>query len=157
MLGTYLVHPSLLSMHQGISYQCFGLFMLTIHRFKCSNLYYALRFLKFPETDMYKYVLLYLLRRSFLTISREWVSVDILENNLMWRNTKESVVNEYSVPTAVQDLIQLEATPFEQALYGYLRSKSKTGSQSILYPIISFSFLIFLVYFPCILFLSPRL
>jgi hypothetical protein len=38
-------------------------------------------------------------------------------NNLYWRNTKESIKNEYELPPLVDDVVFLELTPIELALY----------------------------------------
>eukprot|EP00026_Physarum_polycephalum_P006091 Phypoly_transcript_06132.p1 GENE.Phypoly_transcript_06132~~Phypoly_transcript_06132.p1 ORF type:complete len:588 (+),score=154.11 Phypoly_transcript_06132:77-1765(+) len=38
-------------------------------------------------------------------------------NNLYWRNTKESIKNEYTIPPLVEDLVLLEFTQIEQLLY----------------------------------------
>lgn len=38
-------------------------------------------------------------------------------NNLYWRNTKESVKNEYEIPPVVEDLKLLNFTPIEKILY----------------------------------------
>ncbi len=50
---------------------------------------------------------------------RQWEIVDILKNNLVWRNTKESVKGEYEVPSLVEDLVLLELNPAERLLYEY--------------------------------------
>lgn len=50
-------------------------------------------------------------------ICREWTYVDIFLNNLYWRNTKESVKNEYELPPVVEDLVLLDYTPIEAVLY----------------------------------------
>ena len=38
-------------------------------------------------------------------------------NNLYWRNTKESVKDEYTVPEVVEDLVLLDFTEVEKVLY----------------------------------------
>lgn len=38
-------------------------------------------------------------------------------NNLYWRNTKESVKDEYVVPGVVEDLVLLNFTDVEKAMY----------------------------------------
>ena len=38
-------------------------------------------------------------------------------NNLFWRNTKASVKDEYQIPAVVEDLVLLDLTDIEMALY----------------------------------------
>ena len=38
-------------------------------------------------------------------------------NNLFWRNTKASVKDEYQIPAVVEDLVLLDLTDVEMALY----------------------------------------
>jgi len=45
---------------------------------------------------------------------------DLLINNLFWRNTKESVKTEYSTPSLSEDLVLLDLTDIESALYKHL-------------------------------------
>lgn len=43
--------------------------------------------------------------------------MDVLVSNLFWRNTKESAKDEYKVPDLVEDVILLDLTDIERALY----------------------------------------
>jgi hypothetical protein len=45
-------------------------------------------------------------------------------NNLFWRNTKESVKNEYELPPVIEDLVLLDYTHIEKALYSDFKNNA---------------------------------
>jgi hypothetical protein len=47
----------------------------------------------------------------------EYVENDIIVSNLLWRNTKESINEEYSVPDYDEELILAEFHPIEAVLH----------------------------------------
>lgn len=54
-----------------------------------------------------------------LVIPYSFVENDIIFNNLIWRNTKESIHDEYQVPDYEEKLIEIEFTPIEQLLHDH--------------------------------------
>lgn len=66
---------------------------------------------------------------SFINIKkfREAASIDIYHNNLVWRNTKSSVQQEFSIPPLVDDLILLNFSPIESIIYKYIYRLDKKG------------------------------
>jgi hypothetical protein len=52
-------------------------------------------------------------------VYEEYVENDIIVSNLLWRNTKESINEEYSVPDYDEELILAEFHPIEAVLHKY--------------------------------------
>jgi len=46
-----------------------------------------------------------------------WWLFDLVYQNLYWRNTKESIKDQYQLPTLTEDLVLLNLTDFEKTLY----------------------------------------
>lgn len=58
---------------------------------------------------------------------RQYNYVDIYLNNLYWRNTRESIKNEYEIPPVVQDLVLLDLDPIERAAYKNMSLSNAQG------------------------------
>ena len=52
-----------------------------------------------------------------ITPFRSWVENDIIFNNLIWRNVKESVGEEYKVPDYEEDLVYVDFHAIERLLH----------------------------------------
>lgn len=52
-----------------------------------------------------------------MTFALSWVESDLIYNNLVWRNTKESVESEYAVPDTDEELVFVDFHPYETILY----------------------------------------
>eukprot|EP00026_Physarum_polycephalum_P001413 Phypoly_transcript_01414.p1 GENE.Phypoly_transcript_01414~~Phypoly_transcript_01414.p1 ORF type:complete len:862 (+),score=183.93 Phypoly_transcript_01414:614-3199(+) len=75
-----------------------------------SNFQAALQFLNFTSTegdisdlDQNKYT--------------SWALHDIIRQNMFWRNTKESIGDEYAVPDVVEELLLLDMSDVERGMY----------------------------------------
>jgi SNF2 family DNA or RNA helicase len=80
---------------------------------------YLKRFLEIWEPD-------FLPESSVADLYECWVESDLIYNNLVWRNTKESVESEYSVPDTDEELVFVDFHPYETILYDqYESSKFK--------------------------------
>lgn len=53
-------------------------------------------------------------------------------NNLFWRQTKQSVKDEYQIPPVLEDLILLDLTDIEKASHTHARDKDSTYFCSII-------------------------
>lgn len=52
---------------------------------------------------------------------------DLIINNLYWRNTRESVTTEFSVPTFSEEVVVLDFHPVEAALYNDAKIRGDEG------------------------------
>ena len=46
---------------------------------------------------------------------------DVVVNNLCWRNTKESIKNEYEIPPVVDDTVVCTLSPIEATVLAYVK------------------------------------
>lgn len=67
-----------------------------------------------PVTFYRNLYLIWLLSRSF-----SYVENDIVYNNLVWRNTKESIHEEYLVPEYEEKLVEIDFTSIEQLVHDH--------------------------------------
>ncbi len=63
------------------------------------NQYFSVRVVFFPHT-VYR-----------------WIENDVIFNNLIWRNTKESIAEENSVPDYAEELVYVDFCPVEALLH----------------------------------------
>mmetsp|Transcript_8090 Transcript_8090/g.11129 ORF Transcript_8090/g.11129 Transcript_8090/m.11129 type:complete len:960 (+) Transcript_8090:695-3574(+) len=74
----------------------------------------------FPKKDTMKDVLKFI-RYNVWKDDHMWPSVDMVLQNLFWRNTKNSVKGEFKIPEFKEELYVLEFTDIERAIYDYAR------------------------------------
>lgn len=48
---------------------------------------------------------------------RSYVENDLIMNNLVWRNTKESIQDEYDVPDYEEEVVWVDCHPIEALCY----------------------------------------
>ena len=46
-----------------------------------------------------------------------WIENDLIYRNLIWRNTKESIASEYTVPDYIEEVVYVDFSPIEALLH----------------------------------------
>eukprot|EP00026_Physarum_polycephalum_P001180 Phypoly_transcript_01181.p1 GENE.Phypoly_transcript_01181~~Phypoly_transcript_01181.p1 ORF type:complete len:926 (+),score=269.55 Phypoly_transcript_01181:822-3599(+) len=72
------------------------------------------KFLHFPPTEAYM----------------SWSYVDLTVENLYWRNTKESIKDEFEIPDTVEDVVLLDFTDVERAFYNEAQTDEQRREMS---------------------------
>lgn len=79
----------------------------------------------FSSNNLLTYELTFIKKLNFIFRNRAYAK--LVMENLMWRNTKESIKNECEIPPLVEDLVLLDFTPIEALLYKDCQNNLASG------------------------------